>query len=89
MRRIPLILSVPLGAAIEAEQNGKTRMAIPHEGTHAILTQIPEMTDEIKETLELQVEQEVLPRKKELLKFPEPNSPSYPAGMVATLHSSG
>lgn len=64
-QRIPLMLSIPLGA-LELPQNpeqiknseeevAQIRMAIPHEVAHAIFAQVPELINEIKEKLKTEL----------------------------------
>lgn len=55
-RNVPLILSVPIGAVFDDENNpdlkNPSRLAIAHEIGHAFLLQFPELIDEVKQQLQ-------------------------------------
>jgi hypothetical protein len=50
-RRVPLMLSIPFGALPGAPASENTGMAIPHEVSHAVFAQVPELIEEIKRKL--------------------------------------
>jgi hypothetical protein len=55
-RRVPLMLSVPFGALPDAPASKDTGMAIPHEVSHTVFAQVPELIEEIKGKLKQQLD---------------------------------